>query len=86
MSHNPVILSGMFASRSEANMESKDPNASALFTADARRSPRAVGREFPDAALPGSQRMGSFDCARFRFANSRFAQDDTDLQDDTGLL
>jgi hypothetical protein len=69
----------MFASRSEANMESKDPDASRSFAVDARHSLRAVEREFPDTGLPVSQSMGSFDYARLRFANSRFAQDDSGL-------
>ena len=80
MNQSPVILSGMFASQSGANMESKDPVTSAsFFAADARRSLRAVEGEFRDKTLQASERMGSFDCARLRFANSHFAQDDSGL-------
>jgi hypothetical protein len=79
MNQSPVILSGMFVSRSEANMESKDPEMASFFAADGRRSPHAVEREFPDAKLRASEFMGSFDYARLRFANSRFAQDDSGL-------
>jgi hypothetical protein len=64
MSQSPVILSGVFASRSESNMESKDPASPSFFAADARRFPRAVEREFPDTTLPASEDMGSFDCAQ----------------------
>ncbi len=79
MNQSPVILSGMFASQSGANMESKDPASASFFAADARRSLRAVEGEFRDKTLQASERMGSFDCARLRFANSHFAQDDSGL-------
>jgi len=77
MSQSVVILSGMFASRSESNMESKDPASASFSAMDEGSSPRAVEGEFADATLPASEAMGSFDCARLRVANSRFAQDDS---------
>jgi len=79
MSQSPVILSGIFASRSEANIESKDLKTVSFSAADGRCSPRAVEGEFPDATLLASERVGSFDYAGLRFANSRFAQDDSGL-------
>jgi hypothetical protein len=35
-----------------------------------------VRGEFPDAELPGSTNLGSFDCVVVRFADDNFAQDD----------
>jgi hypothetical protein len=77
MNQSLVILSGMFAPQSGTNMESKDPEGASFLAADAGYSPRAVEGEFPDTTLPAFERMGSFDYARLRFANSRFAQDDS---------
>ena len=64
VSQSLVILSGMFASRSEANMKSKEPASASFSATDAGRSPRAVEEEFPAATLPASEGMGSFDCAQ----------------------
>jgi hypothetical protein len=45
MNEGPVILSGVFASQSEGNSESKDLVSVPIFTTDARRSSWMLGSD-----------------------------------------
>jgi len=78
MTQNPVIPSGMIASRSDAIVKSKDPVLASLFAADAMHSlPTLHGsEEFPETTFSAAYRKGSFDYAGLRIANSRSAEDD----------